>query len=418
MKKVHSDRWFSRWERRINEPFRNTLLYNCIPGISFIVIFLVTKDYYHGWQAFLLSILDISIFFRFSTSWTFILDVLLWIFAFIVQVISLYLFIRSFVNIGRCKYYESVFYSQSADYLGSARAVTFTGPPGCGKTFSSAANFATVIAAQRWEKLKSDYFLQRGMFGRWIEQGEVDKLEAFRSLEESYLFFAERESNFIPCLVSSLPIQDRYGRFSYVLTDEVASQIVRVPEYSVLLNDESGDSQGCDTSISAAKEIREFYRFNRHFGDFYLLNTEQGDTGNGKYIRIVTDYNIRLQRQKWIMPPNMLLSLLSRAKNRYFRHVQSGKISGEKARYLGQRLYYLEKWAETVGFRAIPYTFSGSDGEGAFEKGTYIFPAIGMGKYDSRAYRGLYRAKDKEITLDAWTSLTVEGRDEAGDSTP
>ena len=132
--KNHSEEWFNRWEQRIHEPFKNTKIYNYLPAIVFIVIFIVSKDYYHGWQSLLLSIVDISIFFRFQEfTVLFLLDALVWLIKLIIQIIALFFFIKSFVNIARCKYYEAVFYDQSADYLGSARAVTFTGPPGCGK---------------------------------------------------------------------------------------------------------------------------------------------------------------------------------------------------------------------------------------------------------------------------------------------
>lgn len=408
--KRHDEKWHRRWERRIHEPFKNTTFYNYIPTLTFIVLFFLTKDYYHGWKQLLFSFLDISIFFRIEKTVAFLVDVLVWALGVAVQIVALVFMIKSFVNIGRCRYYKRLSQKQSGNYLGSARAVTFTGPPGCGKTFSGGANFAIAIAAERWQNLKSDYLLQRSLVKHWIASGDVDKLNAFQSLEESYIFYVERESQFIPCLVSSIPLRDTCGRYSYELTDDVQAQLLRVPEYSVLFNDESGDSQGCDTSKSAPKEIREFYRFNRHFGDFILINTEQGDFGNGKYIRVVTDYNIALEGQQWIMPPNFMLKRLGKKKRRYFEKMNKGKYTDKKACYIGEKLYYLEKWSETIGFRAVPYRFGASDGNSVtvYEKGTYIFPAHGLATYDSRAYRGLYRAGEREIELRGWTSLAVE----------
>lgn len=405
----HNEGWFLKQESRLREPFKNTKLYNFIPNIIFIVLYIATKDYYHGWQALAFSILDVSIFLRVELTWHFALEFLIWLIVFAVQLLALFFMVKSIVNLIRCKYYVNVSQAQADDYLGSARAVTFTGAPGCGKTFSAGANFAIVLAEQRWAKLQSDYILARSMVPHWMRACDVDKLKAFRALEMAYAFYAQNEDFFIPCLISSIPLQDLYGRFSYQLTPDVYLQAVRVPEYTVIFNDESGKDQGAKYSKTTEDVVMEFWRLNRHYGDFILLNTEQSTDGNGKHIRRVTDYNIMLKRQMWLMRPHFALKLLGFAKKRYFKGLAKRKFGLKKARELGESLFYAEKILKTIGFRRIPYRFGASENNVVdLEQGEYIFPARGMADYDDRAYRGLYKAKDKQIDLKPWMALVIE----------
>ena len=358
MARQHSERWFSKQERLLtNEPMKNTRKYYC----------------------------HILQFFKF---------------AFIIPTVRALQYVR----------YANIFREQSTDYLGSSRAVTLTGAPGVGKTFSS-INFAISLAETRWSQLQSDYILQSGMIDRWIQDGEIDKIISYRAIEESYLFYKSREEVGIPCLVSSIPIKDQYGRFSYTLTPEVPLQLVRLPEYTVIFNDESGLTQGANTSKTAGSNVRDFYRFNRHFGDFMFINTEQGSDQNAKYMRIVTDHNIRLRRQEWIMKPEIALWRLEKAKAKFFRRRGRGKYAKrpEREQYIIEKLYYREMYLRTIGFRAIPYRYEQSEGNAVNdEHGVYIFPAGGMAQYDARTYRNLYKCKDETIDIDIYRSLIVE----------
>ena len=418
IEKKHSEAWFARQEALLNEPFRNTKRYYYLPTFIFIAVFFITKDYYHGWQSWLLSFLNASISYR---TWTVALlrdvgawlpSAIFWFVSVLAQYVSYRFMVKSFANIFLCRYYTNKAYSQMADYLGSAREVTCIGPPGCGKTCSGGANFAILVAQQNWERLKKDYFSQCGMRARWLREGNVEKLQAFRALEESYYFFASREAVYIPCLASSLPLQDTEGRFSYQLTDEVALQLVRVPEYTVLFNDESGLSQGANTSRNASSDILDFYRLPRHFGDYIIINTEQGGDGNGKYIRKSTDYNIRLRRQSSIMKPEFALKWHERAKRRFYKRKAKGKYTPAQEKYIGEKLYFREEYLKTIGFRGIPYRFEATEGNLIEnDEGVFIFPARGMGNYDQRAYRTLYKAKNLSFNLSAWNSMVVNESD-------
>ena len=145
--------------------------------------------------------------------------------------------------------------------MNKGRAVTNDGAPGAGKTFTG-SNVAYFLALEQWKKLKSDYFTQHTMIAQWVREGDTDKLESFKALEESYNFYAERESEFIPCLVTSIPLREYgTGRMSYVLTPEMFLQEERVAEDTVFFNDESGKDQGTDTSKTGNKDVLAFGGF-------------------------------------------------------------------------------------------------------------------------------------------------------------
>ena len=74
----------------------------------------------------------------------------------------------------------------------------------------------------------------------------------------------------------------------------------------------------------------DFWRLNRHFGDFILINTEQGADGNGKYIRKCTDYNIRCFHQEWILPPTKLQAKFEKQKRKFYKKVAKGKLTEEQ----------------------------------------------------------------------------------------
>lgn len=357
MARQHSEKWFRKQEERLMEPFKNT------------------KRYYRN---------NLLLHLYSSAAWG---------------------------NWKTCKQLIAQSLEQTQSYLGRARAVTFCGAPGVGKTFS-AKEFAIAVSAQQWQKLQSDYLMQSSLINRWIADGDTDQMTAFLALEESYWFYKERESEYIPCLVSTVPIQDIFGRYSYVLNDSHALQQVRLPDRSVLFNDESGSTQGANTSRNASCDILDFYRFYRHFGDFILINTDQGGDGNAKYIRKSTDYNIRLSRQQSLMAPETAQNRLEKQKTRYFKRKANGGYSERRAQYIGEKLYYREKYLQTVGFRCIPYRFEASEGN-VMERqnGEYIFSARGNGTYNDRAYRNLYKCRNQELKLTAWQSLTVPEED-------
>ncbi|MDE6356948.1 MAG: hypothetical protein K2L67_06890 [Clostridia bacterium] len=305
--------------------------------------------------------------------------------------------------------------------MNKGRAVTFDGTPGSGKTFTG-KELAYILARKSWEQLKSDYYTQRTMVAQWVLAGDTVKLEAFKALEESYQFYKKNEKDYIPCLVSSVPLREYgTGRMSYKLTDEMFLQIDRLPERTVIFNDESGLDQGADTSTTADKDRLAHWRFFRQFYNGMFVNTNQDGKQNGIYMRRSTDFVNHLFGQEWLKEPRALQRKFERKQEKFYKKLNSGQLSDKQADYFGQELYYLEKYIATIGFRRI--TCRTTTKEGAFvsdEK--IILPAIGGVQYNDRAFRNLYKCKDKEIDLKGWESLDVQppkdGQPEATAKTP
>ena len=226
---VHSPAWFAKQEARLQEPIKNTVRYL---GKSAII------KIFAGLPTLILPVIGI------------------------IELYKLRKFLESYSTL-------------TTAIMNNGRAVTNDGPPGTGKTFTG-SNVAYMLAIEQWHKLKSDYNTQRTMVAQWVKTGETDKLEAFQALEQSYNFFKEHEAENIPCLVSSVPLREYgTGRMSFKLTPELFRQIERVPEYTVIFNDESGLDQGAETSKTDDKDLLAFWRFCRHFFDGMFINTNQ-----------------------------------------------------------------------------------------------------------------------------------------------
>lgn len=369
-KKRHNEAWFDKQERRLQEPIKNT------------------KRYYY------------------KRNWLMIATVIIPVIGWILAVIGL-------TELLKMRKYLSQFTNFTLDFMGNGRTVTNDGPPGSGKTFTG-ANTAYFLAVQRWEELKSEYFTQRTMIEQWVKEGKTDKIEDFKALQESFEFYADREADFIPCLVSSIPLREYgTGRMSYVLPPELFLQEVRCPEYTVIFNDESGMLFGAETSKTNNVNLKDFWRFIRQFCDGMSVNTNQDGSQNAIYMRRSTDYVNHLYGQEWLMPPVRLNKQVSKLEMRYFKKLYRGKLSGEKALFLGQELYYLKKYAKTIGFRCVRHRLCTPQGMPVGDVEKFILPAIGGVEYDDRTFRNLYKCKDMEIDLQGWDKLKIDEYDRA-----
>lgn len=362
--KLHTEKWFERQEARLQEPLKNTIRY-------------------HGKSAI------IKICTGVLAIWG------------IVELVRLARDLRETVTF-------------TTDYMRSGRAVTNDGAPGAGKTFTG-VNTAYNLALDAWARLKEDYYTQTSMLPQWLKNGEFDKITAYNAIKESYEFYKERESDYIPCLVSSIPLREYgTGRMSYQLTPEMFLQIDRVPEYTVLFTDEIGEDQGVDKSMTDNADYLAFWRFPRHFFDGKFVNTNQDGGQAAIAVRRSTDYVNRIIGQKWIERPVALEEYYRRKKRRYYKLIAKGKRESHRAQYLAQKLYYLKKYIATIGFREITCQLRTTEGSpvGNIEK--FVLPAIGGVEYDDRTFRNQYKCRADKIELRGWESLTIEQYDHSG----
>lgn len=369
MSKVHSAAWFAAQEARLQEPIKNTVrYYTKIDTIKML-----------------------------SLAYCPPVGIVLFPFA-----LHHYLKMR--------KYYRD-FSNLTTDFMNNGRAVTNDGAPGTGKTFTG-SNVAYFLAIEQWNKLKSDYFTQRTMLSQWVKEGATDKIEAFNFLEESYNFYHDREENFIPCLVSSVPLREYgTGRMSYQATPEMFLQKDKVAEKTVFFNDEIGENQGIDKSMTTNPDYLAFWRYPRQFFDGIFVNTNQDGAQAAIAVRRSTDFVNHLLGQEWLYKPETLERRYKKKEERYYNLIYKEKLSPQRAAYIGQKLYYLKKYYHTIGFRAVKNQLMTTKGVAVGEQEVTILPAIGGVQYDDRAYRKQYKCKDKPIAMKGWENLTIEQYD-------
>ena len=370
MAKRHKPEWFLKQEARLQEPINNTVRY-----------------YTRRDVAFMLSLLYCP------------------------PVGVLYLFWFGLHSFLKTRKYIRNFSNLTTDFMNNGRAVTNDGAPGSGKTFTG-SNVAYFLALEQWEKLKSDYFTQCTMVAQWVRTGETDKLEAFKYLEESYLFYAEREAEYIPCLVSSVPLREYgTGRMSYQITADMFLQKDKEKEKTVFFNDEIGENQGVDKSMTNNAEYLAFWRYPRHFFDGMFVNTNQDGGQAAIQVRRSTDYVNRLLGQTWVKKPERLERRFEKRKKRYLKRLEKGKLSESRAEYIGQELYYDYKYYHTIGFRAVKHQLMTVKGVAVGEVEEIILPAIGGVQYDERAYINQYKCRSKHIAMQGWDKLTIDPYD-------
>ncbi len=473
--RIHSEEWYAEKERLIAEPIENTVKYYRKPYIIAVIVYLSILVCTYDYTGMVKSFAQLNEWFMSMTLiWSILLSVVIfaicngaWVIALILTVkrmrkqeeykrcevwyhalsfswfgalhISItsefarwlivnvglyavrliaYYVLRKYVLSGiECRYYLETFEEQRANYLDKARSVTFVGAPGSGKTVSG-NTIAITLAEQRWEALQFDYFTEKAREAYYLQTLNAEKLKRLQTLEESYQFYKEREQEYIPCYVTSIGIQDLQGRYSYQLTADVYAQIKRVPEYSVLFNDEGGREQGCKKSRNTSDEVEDFWRLNRHFGDFILVNTEQGGDGMVKCARKCTDYNMRCYWQEWVLPPKKLQEKFEKHKVEFYERKAQGELTDKEEQYILQELYYEAKYIATIGFRKIKTRKEGTTEQGGMriDDEYMIIPSRTIYNYDERAYSELYECRDEPIELAGWTSLTLNSIAE-GDKT-
>jgi len=399
-------------ERRKTESFKNTRFYLrfwSLCALVYLLSYFITKNYYQGWKGVLCSFFDYTLFLHKRWEWT----VLLHIGKVILQIGGIVFLVISLVNLfrhGKAKYLEEVYYAQTAGYMEHQHSECCTGPPGAGKT-SLGGDTAVWVARRRWEDLKYEYHTRKRRIRTYIQLGMQEELEKFKAIEEAYWFFKNNERGYIPCLATTLGMRVD-GRYSYKANNKFFLQTQRVPEYCVIFDDESGSTKGANTSSTVDCNVADFYRYVRHYGDYMLIMTEQGDDGAGKYIRKCLDNTIYCKQQKWIFKPELLLRIYRKVRNKMIRREEGGIC---KPRF-NTFVYYFGEIIKTIGFRQISYRNMGNveheDGALKGTGGKYYLPSRLIYDYDDRSYRFTYKAKDLPIELEGWTRLTLLPQDD------
>lgn len=233
------------------------------------------------------------------------------------------------------------------------------GAPGAGKS-SSMYYDGILMADMAWRMICYEYFLikchifkaKKGRSQEWDE----------RAIKECYNFY-KKHPEFIPCLYSKNTVYDKQGRKSQKLTLDHIQSKRKLLYRGVLLYDEIGQDLPAmlkfmdeqtkkDVNL---KEVSDFMRYLRHYGNFKIIFTEQ-DVSN-MYIgnRRVTDLNRWFIEQKAVLQP-IFFKVLQYFFIWYFAKTQE-KLDKTKllSITIGKFLKGYDNFVRNLGYRK--YTF-------------------------------------------------------------
>lgn len=292
----------------------------------------------------------------------------------------------------------------------SVRVIVKIGGPGSGK--SSSGVYEAVKKAQKaYKNLCWYYWHYSGKAAKWKEQNNTEKLERWQEVKEAFEFY-ETHLDCVPCLWSNIPLENLCGLKANKLTLDHLYQRKRLPSFAVLFIDEVGQMLGLDLSVDKVFDVSDFFRCCRHFGEFYVICTEQSAENIYIDVRRVVGFNQYMQNQAWVCKPYALLFFFNLFKA-LFTYLQRGAARFSPA------MSVVNDLIKHIGFRKYAYSFERNTERkrGMFsDKGVHTFylPSALNCDYDERTFRKFYKCKDKPLSADIFKSLTLKTFDENG----
>lgn len=305
------------------------------------------------------------------------------------------------------------------------RRVSITdGEPGTGKTSSNVYNGVN-LAINNFRKLQIEYSLLAPN-ARSIENSkDEEKKRHWKEVKESFEFWAKRQNKYIPCLFSSVPLEDFKGRKSLRLTQAHIEQKKKTPYLTVWFNDEIGLNNPADGKRGKNKNLRisETGRFIRHYFDGFWLNTDQ-DSGNVAIdLKRVVALNRTMLEQKAFLKPLILTWIYNTLCNgliKKFKNIDDKNFNRivSKARAVNKRyinfLLKLNYFIKASGYRIYKYIDKGNKiksnplykSEETKIKTQYA-PSLLNVNYDDRCFANSYLAKELEIEEKSFNNLVL-----------
>lgn len=311
------------------------------------------------------------------------------------------------------------------------------GEPGAGKS-SSACHDSYAMAEKVYKKLCFKYWLIKNKIskiysGTHIEHkvlgiqngqlvihyervytGNKDKIERTIEIIEAYEYYKDHPE-VIPCLYSSIPVQDEQGRNSLQFTANHLLQKENLLSYGVAFLDEIGSMLPPQLSNQKIETIDLSFRFIRQFHDFHIISTEQDGKAVVISARRVTAENKRMLKQKHILKPMFLNWLCNKLEDRVVeKDIKPTQIK------VGL-LTALRKYVNSVGFRRFSYIDNGNlqfQGEGNPDNclgktkvQTFVTPPNLNCFYDDRTFKNLNKAKNQASNPIKWNGLVLSEKE-------
>ena len=288
------------------------------------------------------------------------------------------------------------------------RQVTIrNGAPGDGKSWFT-AYYCYMLSMLMRVKLSWLYWVNKSRVAKWEAVGNNIKLADWKEIKESYEFYKTPQDVIIGydeagneiiekrlpawCIFSNIGFKV-LGKYTCRLTKAHLMQELRLPAYTVIWCDEVGTMLDVEDGKDKPLIISDFLRWVRQFAEIIFLGTEQDS--NNIYIdcrRVVTE-NEYMQGAKRQMKPLLLLLIFNPLKAFFVRYQFGSKMFSPFMRFL-------ESLINSVGFVRFKYRSEGNtEHSNALQKDkTFTMRICQCFEYSTRAFRRLYKAKDKAIS--------------------
>lgn len=289
------------------------------------------------------------------------------------------------------------------------------GVPGAGK--STSLFYDSVIRANKvWETIQIQHFLIQPVKELIYKTGTDDQIKTMLEIEDAYIYYTtehlieidgkKKWTKVFPCLWTNTPIfVDSFPTSKITVAHLLQEE--RLPYGAVLVEDEGSSTMPPELSYNKPLSMKEFFKYIRHFGDFYLGVTEQDASNLFIELRRCVGKNIYLYGQEWIIKPIFLLWILKRIRNHIFN-------KGYVTKFTLNLYQILDHYCRCIGVRKYTYKERGNlknnNNQGELESRTksFILPVMLNFEYDSRTFKNLYKAKNKALKSSIWTKEIVD----------
>lgn len=290
-------------------------------------------------------------------------------------------------------------------------ASIYSGPPGSCKSLTACYSVEAMQEGS-WQELQFEYWL---LCSRLTKKDYV-MTDDDREIFDTYRYYVEHDG--VPCLATNIPFYSyTYKRFSYKFGPSYLKQERRLPyrlsglydEIGTVFNPQLAHDKG---DKMKSLEMADTARFCRHFAELRFIGTEQDP--NNVYINIRRDVGLNrvYLGKKLILKPKFLNWIYDKLKNHFLRH-----MSVKEARLFAGSVLNLKKFINNIGYFKIRYkdianTETGTYVETVKRNGDVIYlPCASNFKYDTRAFRAAYKARNMPIVMGVFTSMRLEDKE-------
>ena len=266
------------------------------------------------------------------------------------------------------------------------------GVPGSGKTSSLFSDFK-ILSDIMWKKICLEYKLLKPYLNE-IKYWKDELREDAEEIVEAYNFY--KNSKTYPCLWSTVPAFVD-GVSVNRLTAEHLLQREKLPYGSVCICDEMSLIMPQELHHNRPIEVKELCKFPRHIGDLHLGTTEQSkDNMLNDFRNSASEFKCMV-KQVWVLRPRLLIYIYEKL----IKILPSNKITSNFFRIW-------QKINNSIGYRKYYYYNSGTaDNVKKSDVKTFVLPSVLSVRYDDRAFRNIYRCKNKPLKVSSWNHLRM-----------